>query len=92
MEDLNEKQKEAVQALTTDPEIALPPVLIVGPYGTGKTFTLAQTAMHILSQENTRVLICTHSNSAADLYVKDYLHPQVHMTLCSQVQLWRSPI
>lgn len=24
-----------------------------------------------------RVLICTHSNSAADLYIKDYLHPYV---------------
>jgi len=22
-------------------------------------------------------LICTHSNSAADLYIKDYLHPYV---------------
>lgn len=24
-----------------------------------------------------RILICTHSNSAADLYIKDYLHPYV---------------
>lgn len=26
---------------------------------------------------SSRILICTHSNSAADLYIKDYLHPYV---------------
>uniref|UniRef100_A0A3Q2YQU4 Probable helicase with zinc finger domain n=1 Tax=Hippocampus comes TaxID=109280 RepID=A0A3Q2YQU4_HIPCM len=74
---LNAKQKEAILAITTPLSIALPPVLIIGPYGTGKTFTLAQAVKHILRQETSRVLICTHSNSAADLYIKDYLHPYV---------------
>ncbi|XP_069056002.1 probable helicase with zinc finger domain isoform X2 [Pleurodeles waltl] len=74
---LNAKQKEAVLAITTPLSIMLPPVLIIGPYGTGKTFTLAQAVKHILKQQDTRVLICTHSNSAADLYIKDYLHPYV---------------
>ena len=53
------------------------PVVIAGPFGTGKTFTFAQGIEVILKQANTRVLVCTHSNSAADLYVKDYLHPLV---------------
>ncbi|XP_061778836.2 probable helicase with zinc finger domain isoform X2 [Nerophis lumbriciformis] len=74
---LNAKQKEAILAITTPVSIPLPPVLIIGPYGTGKTFTLAQAVKHILRQDSSRVLICTHSNSAADLYIKDYLHPYV---------------
>uniref|UniRef100_A0A667ZS12 Probable helicase with zinc finger domain n=1 Tax=Myripristis murdjan TaxID=586833 RepID=A0A667ZS12_9TELE len=74
---LNAKQKEAILAITTPVTIPLPPVLIIGPYGTGKTFTLAQAVKHILRQDHSRVLICTHSNSAADLYIKDYLHPYV---------------
>ncbi|KAM6972573.1 putative helicase with zinc finger domain isoform 1-T1 [Aplochiton taeniatus] len=74
---LNAKQKEAILAITTPLSIPLPPVLIIGPYGTGKTFTLAQAVKHILRQDDSRVLICTHSNSAADLYIKDYLHPYV---------------
>ncbi|XP_045908672.1 probable helicase with zinc finger domain [Micropterus dolomieu] len=74
---LNAKQKEAILAITTPVSISLPPILIIGPYGTGKTFTLAQAVKHILRQDHSRVLICTHSNSAADLYIKDYLHPYV---------------
>ncbi|CAH1794723.1 unnamed protein product [Owenia fusiformis] len=74
---LNAKQKEAIVAITTKLSSKLPPVLIVGPYGTGKTFTLAQAALQILNQSGSRVLICTHSNSAADLYIKDYFHPYI---------------
>ncbi|UYV83673.1 HELZ [Cordylochernes scorpioides] len=72
---LNPKQKEAILAITTDISIHLPPILILGPFGTGKTFTLAESIKQIVSQSNTRVLICTHSNSAADLYIKEHLHP-----------------
>lgn len=47
------------------------------PYGTGKTFTLGHAVEQLLAvgEAGTRVLLCTHSNSAADLYIKDYLHP-----------------
>ncbi|CAL4068186.1 unnamed protein product, partial [Meganyctiphanes norvegica] len=72
---LNPKQKEALLAITAPVATILPPILIIGPYGTGKTFTLAQALKQILEQPDSRVLICTHSNSAADLYIKDYLHP-----------------
>lgn len=51
---LNAKQKEAILAITTPLSISLPPVLIIGPYGTGKTFTLAQAVKHILKQPETR--------------------------------------
>ncbi|XP_078610134.1 putative helicase with zinc finger domain isoform X2 [Branchiostoma floridae x Branchiostoma japonicum] len=74
---LNAKQKEAILAITSSLTVPLPPILLCGPFGTGKTFTLAQAAKQILKQPNTRILICTHSNSAADLYIKEYLHPYV---------------
>ncbi|GFX75481.1 probable helicase with zinc finger domain [Trichonephila clavipes] len=74
---LNPKQKEAVLAITTPLTTRLPPVLIIGPFGTGKTYTLAQAVKILLSQENTRILVCTHSNSAADIYIREYLHPCV---------------
>ncbi|RXM36792.1 putative helicase with zinc finger domain [Acipenser ruthenus] len=45
---LNAKQKEAILAITTPLHFQLPPVLIIGPYGTGKTFALAQAVKHIL--------------------------------------------
>lgn len=51
---LNAKQKEAILAITTPLTIPLPPVLIIGPYGTGKTFTLAQAVKHILKQDDSR--------------------------------------
>ncbi|EAA05697.4 AGAP011545-PA, partial [Anopheles gambiae str. PEST] len=74
---LNSKQKEAVVAITTPVSVPLPPILLIGPFGTGKTYTLAQAIKQLLLQDGTKILICTHSNSAADLYIKDYLHPWV---------------
>lgn len=74
---LNSKQKEAVLAITTPTNVPLPPILLIGPFGTGKTYTLASSIKQLLLQPETRILICTHSNSAADLYIKDYLHPWV---------------
>ncbi|XP_022919640.1 probable helicase with zinc finger domain [Onthophagus taurus] len=74
---LNVKQREAIIAISTPLYVKLPPILIIGPFGTGKTFTLAQAIKHLLSTPFNRILICTHSNSAADLYIKDYLDPYV---------------
>ncbi|KAL5018495.1 hypothetical protein ScPMuIL_004217 [Solemya velum] len=74
---LNAKQREAVLAITADVDGTVPPILLVGPFGTGKTYTLAQAAKQALEQETNRILICTHSNSAADLYIKEFLHPYV---------------
>ena len=58
-----------------------PPLLILGPFGTGKTRTIAEAIKQLITiQLNTpsadyRILLCTHSNSAADHYIKNYLHP-----------------
>lgn len=74
---LNLKQKEAVLAITSPVTVPLPPILLIGPFGTGKTFTLAQAIKQLIIQPDARILICTHSNSAADLYIIDYLHQWV---------------
>ena len=68
---LNARQKEAVVAITTPLEHMLPPVLLVGPYGTGKTFTMAKATLHVLKQPGTRVLICTHSNRYGSKFLLD---------------------
>ena len=44
--------------------------MVFGPFGTGKTFTLNQAIRRISVNQNNRVLICTHSNSAADIHVE----------------------
>ncbi|CAK9797315.1 Probable helicase with zinc finger domain [Anthophora plagiata] len=70
---LNLEQKKALGMITAPMEIPMPPILLLGPFGTGKTFTIAQ-ALRILLTRSTeyKILLCTHSNSAADLYVKNF--------------------
>ncbi|XP_039092997.1 helicase with zinc finger domain 2 isoform X3 [Hyaena hyaena] len=53
------------------------PLLIYGPFGTGKTYTLAMASLEVIRQPHTKVLICTHTNSAADIYIKEYFHGYV---------------
>jgi hypothetical protein len=45
---LNPKQREAILAITAPLSIRLPPILIIGPYGTGKTFTMGQAIKMLL--------------------------------------------
>jgi hypothetical protein len=68
----NTNQHEAI-AMILDPS-PTPPILVIGPFGTGKTFTLSLACESILSQSGrNKVLICTHSNSAADIHL-DHLN------------------
>ncbi|NXX45663.1 HELZ2 Helicase, partial [Tricholaema leucomelas] len=75
----NVKQKQAISFITgqATSRRQVPPLLIYGPFGTGKTFTLAMATLEILRQPNARVLICTHTNSAADIYIREYFHQYV---------------
>ncbi|NXN88799.1 HELZ2 Helicase, partial [Bombycilla garrulus] len=75
----NSKQKQAISFITGQPTTRrqVPPLLIYGPFGTGKTFTLAMATLEILKQPKARVLICTHTNSAADIYIREYFHNYV---------------
>ncbi|XP_039182872.1 helicase with zinc finger domain 2 isoform X1 [Crotalus tigris] len=72
----NAKQKQALFFITGQVTKVrrTPPLLIYGPFGTGKTFTLAKTTLEIIKKPQTRVLICTHTNSAADIYIREYFH------------------
>ncbi|XP_019634630.1 PREDICTED: uncharacterized protein LOC109477726 [Branchiostoma belcheri] len=73
---LNDKQREAFSKITAPatPDIIIPPVLLIGPFGTGKTHTIAAAASVAAQQPGCRILICTHSNSAADLYIRHFLN------------------
>ncbi|XP_022780315.1 probable helicase with zinc finger domain isoform X1 [Stylophora pistillata] len=66
---LNEDQKKIIRRIAA-PSSDAPPLVVFGPFGTGKTFTLNQAVRRISVNRNNRVLICTHSNSAADIHVQ----------------------
>ncbi|XP_074066579.1 3'-5' exoribonuclease HELZ2 isoform X2 [Macrotis lagotis] len=75
----NPKQKQAISFITGTANglRRVPPLLIYGPFGTGKTYTLAMATLEVIKQPNTKVLICTHTNSAADIYIREYFHAYV---------------
>ncbi len=52
------------------------PSLVLGPFGCGKTRILNECIKLLASHvAKARILICTHSNSATNLYV-EYLHKE----------------
>ncbi|XP_040924678.1 helicase with zinc finger domain 2-like [Betta splendens] len=74
---LNLKQQSAVHFIigSSTGKGSVAPLLIYGPFGTGKTYTLATAARELCKQPHNKVLICTHTNSSADLYIRDHFHP-----------------
>ncbi|XP_048054667.1 helicase with zinc finger domain 2 isoform X2 [Megalobrama amblycephala] len=77
--ELNEKQQAAMNFVlgVTDNRSTIPPLLIYGPFGTGKTRTLAKMARALVQQPQNKILICTHTNSSADLYIRGHFHEYV---------------
>ncbi|XP_023182858.1 helicase with zinc finger domain 2 [Xiphophorus maculatus] len=81
-ENLNSKQQSALGFITGnhDGEKLTAPLLIYGPFGTGKTFTIATAAIELCRHPQNKILICTHTNSSADLYVREHFHPAISKT------------
>ena len=61
---LNVKQQAAVDFIIgkSDSRRGVAPLLIYGPFGTGKTFTLATAARELARDPLNKVLICAHTN------------------------------
>ena len=62
-------QLKALNTILNHPH-ASTPLLIAGPFGTGKTRLLARAAYDILRKKNSRVLICAHHQASADTFVE----------------------
>ena len=69
--ELNPQQVSAMEAILLSESVL--PVIIAGPFGTGKTFLLSQAAEYLVrhSQEPF-VLVCALNNSAADVYLDNF--------------------
>jgi len=66
---LNREQIQAVSQIVScnTPSI---PYIIFGPPGTGKTVTVVESILQLWRDTRNRILVCTPSNSAADLVVE----------------------
>ena len=64
--ELNEHQKKVIDHVLENRHVrsSAVPFIVYGPFGTGKTLTLAEAAkVAVMSAPgDTRILICTHSN------------------------------
>ncbi|XP_014676504.1 PREDICTED: putative helicase Mov10l1 isoform X2 [Priapulus caudatus] len=82
---LNSRQRSAVVRMLGAQSRPTPYVLF-GPPGTGKTITIVEAMLQVLSRlPSTRILVCTPSNSAADLIVQR-LHESGRVTTADMVR------
>ena len=68
----NDEQAKVIKRIIW-PSNNCSPLVVFGPFGTGKTFTLHHAIRQLVAIRNRRILLCTHTNSAADLHV-EWLH------------------
>ena len=67
-------QLKALESIAFSPSNG-PPILIVGPFGTGKTHTLAVAAHTLfhearLTNQSIKILVCTHHKRSADNFLE----------------------
>ena len=69
--ELNCQQESAMEAILLSESVL--PVIIAGPFGTGKTFLISQAAEYLVTHsKHCRILICTLTNSAANVYLENF--------------------
>ena len=69
--ELNPQQESAMEAILLSESVL--PVIIAGPFGTGKTFLLSQAAEYLVTHsKHCHILICTLTNSAANVYLENF--------------------
>ena len=73
--ELNPQQASAMEAILLSESVL--PVVIAGPFGTGKTFLLSQAAEYLVKHsKHCHVIICTLTNSAANVYL-EYFYKRI---------------
>ena len=69
--ELNPQQVLAMEAILLSESVL--PVIIAGPFGTGKTFLLSQAAEYLVRHhQEPLILVCALNNSAADVYLDNF--------------------
>ena len=89
---LNTNQRRILKRILA-PGDTSSPVVVFGPFGTGKTFTLNQAIRHLVAKKHNRILLCTHTNSAANLHVShlhDYLTKENGLKATKPLRIWHT--
>lgn len=89
---LNTNQREVIKRILV-PGNTSSPLVVFGPFGTGKTFTLNQAIRHLVTKNHNRILLCTHTNSAADIHVRllhDYLKKKSALKASRPLRIYRT--
>ncbi|XP_013414704.1 uncharacterized protein LOC106176738 [Lingula anatina] len=73
---LEEKKVDILKNILSEPvgDLQIPPTIILGAFGTGKTYILKEAVALLMKDTSKRVLICCKFDSAADLYVSFIEH------------------
>lgn len=59
---LNEDQRKIVAYISNRRQNFPPPLVVYGPFGTGKTETMAEAAILLAANNTVKILICTRTN------------------------------
>ena len=69
---LDSEQQKALRAILHEYPPSSPPILITGPFGTGKTRIMAMAAHVLFKKSVTRILVCTQQRESADNFMSMY--------------------